>query len=184
MTDAPISSPAVLVLCVAALRSEGATDAGARVYSPGDWPSQQQTLPQIKLRVIREVRTSLGRSGPPEFTTVTTVRILVEAQAFATDDQAGAENAQAYAERLKRQVEVAIVNSYPLFAQVQQLASMRTDYAFNSDGATHIAAAQIDMDFEFFEGVDSFAPIATTDLADAVLTATNYPPAAVDIGLR
>jgi len=179
--DSPVTSETLLALCVAALRADGATDAGTRVYSPGDWPSQQATLPQIKLRIARESRVSLGRSGSPQFTTTATIRILAEAQAFAQTDNAGAEQAQALAWALKRQVEVAIINSYPLFSAIQQLAGMRSDLAYNSDGATHIAGIQMDLDLEFYEDADSFAPIATSAISDVLITATNYAPAAIDI---
>ena len=174
----------LLNLCLSALKADGATDAGRRVYSPGDWPSQQATLPQIKLRIVREARQSLSRSGAPQFTTTATIRILVEAQAFALEDDAGAANAQAYAWALKRQTEVAIINSYPLFAQIQQLASMRSDLAFNADGATHLAAVQMDLDLEFYEGAENFAPILTSTITDALVSAENYAPASIDIDLR
>lgn len=178
------TSDDLLALCEAALREDGATDAGARVYAPGDWPSQKATLPQIKLRLIREVRQSLGRSGPPEFTTTATIRIVGEAQAYAEVDDAGAAQARDAAWTLKRQIEVAIINSYPLFAQIQQLASMRSELAANADGETHIAAVQMDLDLEFFEGAENFAPIRTTCPTDVLVTMTNHPPAAIDIDLR
>ncbi|KUR80761.1 hypothetical protein [Novosphingobium sp. FSW06-99] len=180
----PFTSDTVLRRCETALRVDGATDAGTRVYSPGDWPSQQATLPQIKLRIARESRVSLGRSGAPQFTTTATIRILVEAQAFAEADDAGAAKAQDYAWRMKRQVEVAIINSYPLFREIQQLASMRSDLAYNADGATHIAGIQMDLDFEFYEGPESFAPIAASTISDVLISPTNYAPASVDVVMR
>lgn len=184
LLDGPTTSDTLLKLCVAELRADGATDAGRRVYSPGDWPSQKATLPQIKLRLIREIRQSLCRSGPPEFTTTATVRILGEAQAYAEADDVGAAKARDAAWALKRQIEVAIINSYPLFSEIQQLASMRSELAANSDGETHIAAVQMDLDLEFFEGAESFAPIRTTCPIDMMVNVTNYPPAAIDIDLR
>ena len=179
--DDPVTSETLLTLCTDALTADGATDAGSRVYSPGDWPSQQATLPQIKLRLVRESRVSLARSGSPQFTTTATVRILVETQSYAETDDAGAAKAQAYAWRMKRQVEVAIVNSYPLFSVIQQLASMRADLAYNADGATHIAGIQMDLDFEFYEDADSFAPIRTTPIQVIGIEATNYAPVSIDI---
>ncbi|MDR3408468.1 MAG: hypothetical protein P4L68_08220 [Methylovirgula sp.] len=179
-----MSSDRILFLCDAGLKADGATGAGRRVYSPGDWPSQKATLPQIKLRILREVRQSLGRSGAPEFTTTTTIRILAEAQAYALEDNAGATAAEAAAWALKRQIEVAIINSYPLFSEIQQLASMRSDLAYTSEGDTHVAGIQMDLDFDFFEGAECFAPIATSDPTTIRIDPTNYAPASIDIDVR
>ena len=179
--DDPVTSNTLLLLCAEALRADGATDAGTRVYTPGDGPSQQRTLPQIKLRLARETRQSLSRSGAPHFRTTATVRILAEAQSYALEDDEGAERAQAAAWAIKRQVEVAIINSYPLFDVVEQLANMRADLAFNADGALHIAGIQMDLDFEFYEGAENFAPIFAETISDVLIEPTNYAPASIII---
>jgi hypothetical protein len=156
----------------------GATDAGQQVYGPGDWPAMPENLPLLKLRLLREVRTSLGRSGAPQFTTVATVRIIAEVQAFASEDNAGAEAAQASAWAIKRQVEVAVINAYPLFSKIQQLSGMRSDLSFSANGSMHVGGIQMDLDLEFYEGADDFAPIETDEITSAHLAATNYAPGA------
>ena len=159
------------------------TDAGARVYSPGDWPAMDENLPLLKVRLLSEKRQSMARSGAPQFTTTATIRIIGEVDAYAAEDNAGASVAQAAAWQLKRQVEVAVINSSPLFAQIQQIAAMRSDAAFSAEGDKHIAGIQIDLDLEFYEGPEEFAPIAADDLNEAALTADHYPPVAALIPL-
>lgn len=161
----------------------GTTDAGALVFRPGDWPSQPNTLPQLKLRILSESRQSIARSGAPEFITTTTIRIVGEVQARATEDDLGATEAEGLLWSLKRQVEVAIVNSYPLTGLIQQIASMQSQIAFNAEGAVHLAGVQIDLALEFYEGPESFAPVASSDLTQIHLVATAYPPAATDVPL-
>lgn len=159
------------------------TDAGIRVYRPGDWPSSSEKLPQIKLRLLREARASIARSGAPQFTTTSTVRAFLEVQEPALEDDAGAGVAEAGAWALKRQVEVAVVNSYPLTREIQQIAAIRSDLGFNSEGAMHIAVVQMDFDLEFYEGTDNFAPIEADDIDEMGFTPTNYPPVTMTVDL-
>lgn len=156
------------------------TASGNRVYKPGDWPTQPDQYPITKLRLVSEDRQSLGRGGPPQFATVATIRIVSEVSAPAQLDDLGASDAEAALWSLKRQVEVAIVNSYPLEAMIEQIASMRSQLAFNSDSATHLAGIQTDVALEFYEGPESFAP-ATSDDLDEVDVTTSGPAAAINI---
>jgi hypothetical protein len=159
------------------------TDAGTRVYRPGTWPSQAETVPQVKLRIVAERRAALGRSGAPQFTTTATIRAFLEVQEPASEADAGAGVAEAAVWALKRQVEIAVVNSYPLTRQIQQIAAIRADIGFNSEGAKHVAIVQMDFDLEFYEGTDNFAPVQADDLDEISLTATNYPPVTVTADL-
>ena len=172
----------LLDLIQAAIVGAG-TNAAERVFRPGDWPSQPSTVPQIKLRLLSESRASISRSGAPQFTTTATIRAFLEVQEPASEDDAGAGIAEAAAWSLKRQVEVAVVNSYPLTKQIQQIASIRAQFAFNSEGAMHLAMVVLDLDLEFYEGPDNFAPIDAEDLDEISLTATNYPPVTLTAGL-
>jgi hypothetical protein len=152
------------------------TDALARVYLPGDWPTQQDEYPAVKLRLTTEDRQSLARSGVPEFTTVATIQIGGEVSYPAEARNAGAAKAGAALWRLKRQIEVAIVNSYPLTRAIQQIASIRSQVGYDGSGSTHLAALQMDLALEFYEGPESFAPVVADELDEARLAATHYPP--------
>ena len=171
------------VLAAFQVALQGSTDAGFRVYSPGDWPSGEATLPLIKLKNPDENREAIGRSGAPQFTTTTTIRVLGEVQATATTDDAGAGAAEAAIIALKRQIEVAVVNSYPLTGMLQKIASIRAQYSFNANSAVHLAAVQMDFACEFYEGPENFAAIQTSIPSDVVLTPLNFPPLSADITL-
>ncbi len=179
---APTTSLDLLTMVVAALTvAPDTTAAGTRVYRPGDWPTQPGQFPIVKLRLIGERRASTGRGGAMSFTTVATIRLIGEVSAPATANGAGAAAAEAALWAVKRQIEVAVVNSYPLTSAIQQIAGMRAELAFNSEGATHFAGIQIDLDLEFYEDEDSFAPVPSTDVARFDVTSTHYPPHGVTI---
>ena len=72
----------LLELTHAAIVQAG-TDAEGDVFRPGDWPTQDGQYPIIKLRLIGEDRQSVSRSGPSQFTTITTIRISAEVSAPA-----------------------------------------------------------------------------------------------------
>ncbi|HZV08746.1 MAG TPA: hypothetical protein VFF94_03275, partial [Novosphingobium sp.] len=170
-----VTSDSLLSLFLACLTADGATAAGSRVYKPGDWPAQSGQLPVIKLRILRENRQSAGR-GTVMYTTTATIRVMGEVESYAEPDNAGAAAAEGACWALKRQIEVAIVNSYALFMRIQQIASIDSQLAYNSEGRTHVAAIIMDFAVEFFEDSDSFAAIAADDAADVLLSATNYAP--------
>jgi len=170
----------ILVTCHGAIVA-GGTDAADNVYRPGDWPTQVDQYPIIKMRLIAEDRQQLARSGPAEFLTVATVRIVGEVSAPVELDNLGATRAEALLWRLKRQIEVAVVNSYPLTTQIQQIVSMRSQLAFDSEGSTHLAGIQTDIAFEFYEGPESFAPPDVDDLDRFNLAA--LPPTGLTVDL-
>ncbi|HEX7693915.1 MAG TPA: hypothetical protein VF409_05465 [Sphingomonas sp.] len=160
-----------------------ATDAGSRVYKPGDWPTQDGDWPIVKIRLLAEDRQSLGRGGAIEFITVATVRLHLEVSAPATEDDMGATGAETALWALKRQAEVAVINSYPLTKLLQNIPSVRSQLGFSSDAATHIAGVHMDLSLEFYEGPESFAPVATVDLEEVAIADTNLPPTGISVDL-
>lgn len=150
------------------------TDAGDRVRGPGDLPTQSDDYPLLKVRLVSENRQSLGRDTVI-FQTMATVRVIGEVSAPATLGDVSTSSAEPQLWRLKRQVEIAVINSYPLFRQIQQLASIASQLAFSGDQGQHLAGMQSDFAFEFIEGGDDFAPIAADDLEEAHAEIENYP---------
>lgn len=161
-----------------------ATDAEGRILRPSDWPTQAGQYPTLKLRVPRETKQSLGRGGPPQFTVVTTIRILGEVSEPASVGDGGALAAEAALWRLQRQVEVAVINSYPLEAQIQQVASVDSRLSYNSDAETHLAGIQIDVALEYYQGPEDFAPIDADDLTELRTALTDHPPAGFTADLQ
>lgn len=159
------------------------TGADGRVYKPGDWPTQPDQYPIVKMRLAAENRQSIARSGAPEFVTIATIRIAGEVSAPATIDDVGALAAETNVWRLKREIEVAVINSYPLFARIQQVATMQSQLQFTSEAATHLAGVQIDLALEFYEGPEDFAPVDADALEQVELQAQAYPPAGLALTL-
>ena len=182
--DEIVTSQLLLGLFETQLRADGATDAGARVFQPGDWPTVRGQMPIIKLRILRARRQSPSRSGSPQYTTTAMIRVIGEVEAYASEDNAGAAIAEAACWLLKRQIEIAIVNSHELFMRIQQIASIDSSLVISSEGATHIAAIVMDFAVEFFEDADSFAPVSADDVNDIDLTAANHPPLSAQFPLN
>ena len=174
-----MTTSADLLDAVAAALLAAGTDAGLRVYTPGDWPAWDNQYPAIKLRVARETKTSNGR-GEISFTVVTTIRILGQVSTPASIDDGGAAAAEVALWALKQQIEVAVINSHALTVLVQQFPSVDAQLAFNAEGETHLAGIQIDLGVEFYQGPEDFAPIVAPEIHEATLDASNYRPHGLD----
>jgi hypothetical protein len=166
------TSAELLDLVVAALRVDGATVAGSRVYRPGDRPTQNDQYPNWRARVVRESKQSLGRGGGPAFTVTTTIRLIGEVSV----GDAGAAEAEAELWRMQREAEVAIVGSYLLTTKISQIASIDSQLSYNSDGETHLAGIQCDLALEFYQGPEDFAPTESDDLNEIDGRWPAFPP--------
>lgn len=186
------SSGQLLDLVVAALLGPNAqatpsiyaTAAGAGIFRPGDWPTQGGQYPRLKARITGETKQSIARSGPPEFTVLTTIRVIGEVSEPAAVNDAGATAAEASLWALERDVEIAVIGSYPLSAEIQQIASVNSQLDYNSDGETHLAGVQIDFGIEWYQGPEAFAPIASGDLDAVHLELTDHTPSGLDLYLQ
>ena len=161
----------------------GTTAAADKVFKPGDWPSQEGQYPLIKMSLPLERRVANSRSGAPDFTTTPTIRIIGEVSAPAKVGDAGASDAEIALWALKRQIEVAIVNSYPLTSKIQHIPTITSQLDYSSDAATHLAGIRIDIALEFYEGPESFAPVESDDLQQVTIANTNLPPTGLSVDL-
>jgi hypothetical protein len=157
-------------LTVAALK--GQTGAGARVYTPADWPTVVDEYPVILVRAPRERLESWSRSGGPSFTSTATMLIIGKTQSLAQTNDFGAEVAELAAERLERQILVAVINNPALMGQLQQFSEIRSETDVNADGETHIAELKLEIDMEYPVGVEDFYPDTSLRLAGADITLT------------
>jgi len=164
------------LLDIAITALTGATDAQNRVYQPGDWAAWDNVYPALKVRIFDIDKQSLGRAGPMQFNVVATLRIIGQVNAPATDDDAGAGTAVDALWTLQRQCEIAIVNSYPLTAEIQQITFIRAQLAESSQGETHLASLVMDIGLEFYQGVADFAPIDGDDLVELEAQTTSTQP--------
>lgn len=154
---------------------EAPTSAEDRVRRPGDLPTQSDAYPNIDMRLISETKQSTGR-GSIGFTTTATIRFTGKVSAPANIEEPLTSDIEVRLWTLKREIERAIINSYPLFSVVQQLVSVQSQLAYDA-AATHLAGIQSDYTFEFYESAEDFAPLPVDDLTQIVATDANHPGA-------
>lgn len=153
-----------------------ATSAGARVYKPGDWPAWDQQYPVLKLRLLNEVKTALSVSGPAQFRTIATVRVIGEVNGIASPDDGGATIVEDALWALQREVEVAVIGSEPLSRIIEQWPSITSTMAFSAEGEKHLAGMNIDIQMAFYQGPEDFAPVEAEPLEEVHAEVTNHPP--------
>ncbi|MGF6549312.1 ABC transporter permease [Paraburkholderia youngii] len=147
----------------------GATSAGSSVFSPFDWPTEQESFPCILVRAPRERKRSLGKNAPL-FSVTTTVEIIARTRAVAQLGDAGSAQALAAAEQLKAQIEVALINNTSLWVDsnggqiIEQFESVESEITTSSEGEMPMAELQMRIDIEFTQGPDDFYPIPSTPL--------------------
>lgn len=151
-------------MAVIALR--GNTLAEHRVYSPRDWATREDSYPLILVQTIHEQKFSKGRNAP-QFDTVTTLQIAARLEEFdgeMFDD--GAMKAQLNLERVKEEIERAVINSDEITRRIQQFKHIRSQLSLNPEGEGHFGQLIIEMDVEFFQGPDDFYPIEGDELRE------------------
>lgn len=161
----------------------GKTDADDRVAIPGDLPTQSDQFPILKARVLAEDKQSSGH-GSISFTTLLTIRINGEvSEPVDPDDDLLVATIQAKLLALKRQVEIAIINSYPLFRIVQRLVGVQSQFAYSAN-ATRLAGIQCDYTFELYQDADDFAPLDVDTITELQAADPLHPPVALHIPSR
>lgn len=138
------------------------TDAQDRVDRPGVLPTQPDEYPRVKMRLVSETKQSQGRSSVGFLTSVT-IRVVGEAAAPVSLDDVRVSTIEAQTWALKRQIELAIINSYPLFSLIQQLATVQTQLSFDAQ-STMLGGVQSDFTFEIYEDESDFPPPTPADV--------------------
>lgn len=140
----------------------GATDAGSRVFVPDDWPTWSGEYPLLLVQCAHERKESIGRGSAPEFTTTGTLRITARASAPAQAGDAGAAVVEAAAWRLKRQIEIAVINATPVMSLIQQYPFVESQIKVSAEGETHVGEMTMALGLEWYEGAEAFAQPVTT----------------------
>jgi hypothetical protein len=120
---------------------------GVTVESPGDWNIVPSKLPNIRVRVPSERKSSSTRSMPT-FTTTASLQILATLQAGTADD------AQDQIDALGQLIEAAFFSAQPLVRMCQQFTSVNTEVEVTAEGERHIARMLMTVDCEMFESFD------------------------------
>ena len=158
-----------------------AVAAGAILLTPATLPNQLGTR-YWKLRLVGEQKQSQGKGGI-YFTVTATIRATLELSQPVQSNGEGATAAEVELWQHVRLVECALINSYPLFSLIQEMPSVRSQLAFNSDGATHLAGAQMDIELEFVQDANDFAPLDLADLLSIDASDPDHPGAGVTVTL-
>lgn len=164
-----MNAATIRTLVVTALKA-AQTDAGERVYSPRDWPTNSPDYPILLVQTPYDQKDSQGRNAP-QFLSVTTVRITGRVEAFDTESAStGAMQAEMAVESLREQIDRAVINSYELTRQTQQYRQVRSTIDVDSTGGSHIGQLLYEIDIEYFQGPEDFYPIHTDQLLGIELT--------------
>lgn len=169
-----ITSDSLQALMVAALtRQDDAghypTGAADKVYAPRDWPTVASLMPVILVQSPTERKTGMGRSGAPQFTVTTTLRVVARVYALADTGDSGAVAALAATSVLQRQIEVAVINDYDLRASIQQYTTIEVTNEVKRDGEMHFGELVMDFSLEFYQGPEDFAPIVSDAIAELAI---------------
>jgi hypothetical protein len=137
----------------------GATAAGNRVYTPGDWATFDWQYPALLVRVVGDEKTSLGPNAP-QFDTISTVRVECRVEAKERPNApigAAGLAAESNAWILKRQVERRLVNNPTIMPVIEQFKFIRTPPSeFTAEGAGHVAVVMTDYGIAYYQGADHF----------------------------
>lgn len=167
------TSAEIRALCVTALT--GATDAGAAVFSPFDWPTAGDAYPAILVRAPKERKESLGKNSPL-YDVTTTIEIVARTKSIAMVGDAGSAVALAAAERLKWQIEVALINNTTIWVEpngvrrISQIASVESDLTTSSEGSSPMAELLMHLEIQFTQSTEDFYPIVGTPIDQIAVT--------------
>lgn len=120
---------------------------GVTVESPGDWDLPPSKLPNLRVRILNERKTSLARTMP-EFTTIPSLQVLATLQAPTVDE------AQDQLDALGQLIEVAVFGWMPLVRVCQHFPNVTTEMDIKADGQRHVGRILMTVDCETFETFD------------------------------
>lgn len=180
---------AAIVADLVAEALTGATAAGSNIYSPRTWPSKPTDNPQIFVQTPGEVKQNQsGRLGPTEFYTLATIRVIARLTSILTADKDAASNVMEGALAvLQRQIEIAVINADAIQRATQKLVSVTVTTATKTDGAGVEGQLTLEFVYEFYEGPENFAPVASDPIVDFAIYAdliNVFSPTGTFVGLE
>lgn len=141
-------------LVVTALRNAN-TLAADRVFAPRDWPVNSKDMPCLLVADEREESRSRGNIGFPAFHT--TAIITVDGRVEGVDEVA----VKADLATLRSQIKTAVLTSYEIVRQVEQIAAVRSQVAVSAETKKHVGELRMEFAFAYPE---DFEPVVTDEL--------------------
>lgn len=129
------------------------TLANKDVYSPGDWPTQTETMPIIHVDDPHEEKMSEGRHQP-SFTVTGYFR--VDARLKATTEK----ECRISLDILRNQIQRAVIGNYDLQRLIQQVKHVKTVKQINSESGFHVGQVVIEFGLEYYQGPEDFDTLA------------------------
>lgn len=159
------------------------TDAKDRVFSPRDLPTTRDMYPALLVQTPFDHKHSQGRNTPA-FTSITTVRISGRVQEYDGEtENDGVMIAELALERLREQVERAVINSYELTRNIQQFREIRSAIDVSADAEAHLGQLTYEIDIEYYQGPEDFYPV-DGDPLDGMNVRIQMPDGTVSPGLN
>lgn len=161
---------------------KGRTQAGDKVYSPRDFPTNDGDLPALRLKVVRSSSENLvGNAGPSQFNTTDTLEVLIRCDATASLDDEGAADAEERVDAIAEQVERLIVNAPELqLLGVDEFKAIRRAFGYDGSAALHLGEAMLEFDYVYLQPADDFARPDDAPLTQVAVTGTATPYATPD----
>lgn len=144
-------------LVVTALRNAN-TLAGDRVFAPRDWAVTGKDMPALLVDDQREESESRGPIGFPSF--ITTAVIVVDGRVERETET----TVKADLATLRGQIKAAVLTSYDIVRQVEQIAAVRSEVRVSAETKKHVGELRLEFAFRYPE---DFEP-TVTDTLDAV----------------
>ncbi|SMF48254.1 hypothetical protein SAMN02982917_2359 [Azospirillum oryzae] len=141
-------------LVVTALRNAN-TLAADRVFAPRDWPVNSKDMPCLLVADEREESRSRGAVGFPALHT--TAIITVDGRVEGVDEVA----VKADLATLRSQIKTAVLTSYEIVRQVEQIAAVRSQVAVSAETKKHVGELRMEFAFSYPE---DFEPVVTDEL--------------------
>lgn len=182
-----VTAAIVADLVVAAL--DGATVAGSNIYSPRTWPSKPSDTAQIFVQTPGEVKENkASRTGAAEFYVTATIRVIGRLTSILSADQDAAVNVMEGAlALLQRQIEIAVINNDAIQRATQKIVTVTVTTVTKTDGAGVEGQLALDFVYEFYQGPEAFAPVASDPIDEFAIYAdliNIYSPTDVFAGLE
>lgn len=143
---------------------KGATDVGDTVFPIQDWATWSGSYPVAYFEAPKEDKESLGRQGGQQFTVTATLTLMVRIERPAKANNVGTAETQLALERIKGQVERALINYPPLQQLIQHMPFIRSDLKVDGEGAKNLGELSMEIGVEFYQGPEDFYPIPTDPL--------------------
>lgn len=159
----------------------GATAAGANVFSPLDWPTWNGDYPLLFVTTPDEDAEGHGPNGAPQFTVTATLRVVARVVAPASANDQGAAVVYAQLETLRDQIKVAVINYSGLMPLLQQFPFYRTRMSVQAEGEQHTGEVVVDIGLQFYQGADDFQ-VATGQPIEGVDMQVQEPAGTVQPG--